>query len=205
MRSGLESGLPRILLLTDRTQLPPGADLVDTVGRCAEAGLKALILRELDLAEAARVALAHEINRRIRDHDVMVISARRWLPGADGVHLSSAQSPRDVAPARFYGRSCHASDEVRRAAIDGAAYLTVSPVAATESKPGYGPPLGADGVRRLTDVALGIPVFALGGVTPDNVRAMRRAGAHGVAVMGGVMRSHNPVETFRRLQEGAET
>lgn len=95
-----------------------------------------------------------------------------------------------------WGRSCHSTEEVRRAAEAGADYVTLSPFAATPSKPGYGPPLARE------DFAVGaVPVFALGGITVANAASAREAGAHGVAVMGEVMRSADPAGTVARLLE----
>lgn len=189
--------LPRVLLLTDRSQLPPGRDLVDTVAACVGAGLEAVVLRELDLPVRERRSLAGAV----ASSGVSVIAARTWLAGADGMHLASTQTSLDARLAPFHGRSCHDDEEVRRAVGGGASYLTISPVAATVSKPGHGPAIGAPGVRRAADLAGRVPVFALGGVDAGNARAMRDAGAHGVAVMGAVMRAEDPAAAFGQILE----
>lgn len=189
--------LPRVLLLTDRSQLPPGRDLVDTVAACAEAGLEAVVLRELDLPRRDREVLADALAAT----GVSVIAARTWLAGVAGVHLASAQTGLDARPAPFHGRSCHDDEEVRRAVGGGASYLTMSPVAATVSKPGHGPAVGGPGVRRAADLAGDVPVLALGGVDAGNAGAMRDAGAHGVAVMGAVMRAGDPAAAFGQILE----
>ena len=44
-----------------------------------------------------------------------------------------------------------------------------------------------------------IPVYALGGIDPSNAREAIDAGAHGVAVMGGVMRADHPAAVVQRL------
>jgi thiamine-phosphate pyrophosphorylase len=82
------------------------------------------------------------------------------------------------------------------AAAEGAAYATLSPYAATPSKPGYGPPLPTTAFAGHP-----IPVFALGGITPANVAEARAAGAYGVAVMGAVMRADEPAAVVRSLLE----
>lgn len=189
--------LPRLLLLTDRDQLPDGHDLVETVAACVEAGLEAVLLRELDLPEGERQGLARDLS----SIGVMVMTARTWFDGAAGVHLASTQTCLDARPAPLHGRSCHDEEEVRRAVDGGASYLTISPVAPSASKPGYGPPLGVSGVRRATELAGRVPVFALGGVDAQNAAAMRDAGAHGVAVMGAVMRAAAPAQVVARLLE----
>nr|WP_238345131.1 thiamine phosphate synthase [Actinopolymorpha cephalotaxi] len=188
-------------MLTDRSQLPPGADLVDTVVRCVRAGLRAVVLRELDQPDVTRDHLAKEIRRRTRGADVIVVSAHRRLSHTHGVHLSAGRPSLESRSEELLGRSCHDREEVRRAVAEGAAYVTVSPVAPTESKPGYGPALGVDGLRRLVDEARGTPVFALGGVTAAGAATMPAAGAYGVAVMGAVMRSADPAAAYDRIRD----
>lgn len=181
--------LPRLLVLTDRRQLPPGRTLTETIAACASAGLTHVVFRELDLPDDERETLAVDL---LRIPGLVLISARTAVPGAMGMHLAAAQSPIEG----FHGRSCHSEDEVRRAG--SAAYVMVSPAAPTDSKPGYGPPLGAMGVRRLA-AAAAMPAFALGGITPDNAALLTAAGAYGVAVMGSVMRADDPADVVHRL------
>ena len=185
--------VPRLLVLTDRRQLPVGRTIEDTVVRCAEAGATTVVLRELDLAATERAELAATLAGHVQ-----VVSARTALAGATGVHLAAHQ-PVGAAGGVAHGRSCHDDDEVARAGSEGAAYVTVSPVAPTASKPGYGPALGLDGVRRAVAAAGGTPVLALGGVRPSAVADLRAAGAHGIAVMGAVMRAADPATVVSRL------
>ena len=192
-RAGGSVTTPRLLVLTDRRQLPSGRGLVEAVARCAEAGASIVVLRELDLSEHERSALAD-----VLAGCVQVISARTALASASGVHLAAHQSIGE-ADGLMHGRSCHGEDDVARAVGEGACWVTVSPVAITASKPGYGPPLGTDGVRRAVAVAGGTPVFALGGVEAGSVADLRAAGAYGVAVMGAVMRAAKPAAVVSRL------
>lgn len=186
------SAVPRLLLLTDATQLPPGRTLVGTLTACARAGLRDVVVRELHRPEDERAAIVAEalgLGLRVR-------SARTPLPGAVGVHLAALQAVEE-AGGLPHGRSCHDRDEVRRAAAEGAAYVTLSPFAATASKPGYGPALPPAAYAGHP-----LPVLALGGVTPQSLASALGAGADGVAVMGAVMRSPDPAEVITRLLEG---
>ena len=92
---------------------------------------------------------------------------------------------------------CHSVAEVE--AAGDADFVTVSPVAPTLSKPGYGPSLGVAGVRAAVEAAGPVPVFALGGVTAQNARSFREAGAYGVAVMGAVLRAEDPLAVVADL------
>ncbi|MFT4082596.1 MAG: thiamine phosphate synthase [Nocardioides sp.] len=95
---------------------------------------------------------------------------------------------------RWRGRSCHTRGEVARAAVDGFDYVTLSPYAASESKAGYGPPLGAGALAGHP-----LPVFALGGIGPHNAAHALAEGADGVAVMGAVMRAEEPAAVVTAL------
>lgn len=186
--------VPRLLLVTDRRQLPGGRSLEEVVRACADAGARWVWVREHDMPLTQRTAL---VDRLARIPDVVVLAGRRGHPGAAGVHL---QSGAEVPPGTgFHGRSCHDEGEVRRAVADGAAYVTISPVAVSTSKPAHGPPLGTAGVARAVAAADGVPVLALGGIDPENVVRFVAAGAHGVAVMGSVMRADDPARVVRQL------
>lgn len=147
------------------------------------------MLRELDLPETERAGLA----ARLIAVGATVIAAHTPLPGCVGVHLPA----RAPVVGGFFGRSCHSAAEVRAAAAEGAAYVTLSPYAASESKPGYRPIDPAE-----FKVQIGIPVYALGGITPANAADALAAGADGLAVMGSAMRAEDPgavVTTLRTL------
>ena len=77
--------------------------------------------------------------------------------------------------------------------------MTLSPIFASASKPGYGPALG---LERLGEVAAAspLPVIALGGIEDEgSVRACLDAGAAAVAVMGAAMRAADPAPLLARL------
>jgi len=184
--------VPPLLLLTDRTQLPPGRALFEVVRAARYAGLTHVLVREHDLDPASRRRLVEELTAL---DGLTVLSSRVLVPGAAGVHLAEHQ---DAAGHGWFGRSCHDAQGVARAAHEGAAYATLSPFAATASKPGYGPPVPEG--EYVGDH--GIPVLALGGVDPTNAAAARAAGAQGVAVMGCVMRADDPGAVVRGLLDG---
>jgi thiamine-phosphate diphosphorylase len=183
--------LPRLLVLTDRTQCT--GPLADAVAAAVEAGARAVLLREKDLPAHDRAALAAAMAEILAP-----VGGTLVVAGGDGgaaVHLS-AREPFPAARPALVGRSCHDAAEVAAAAAEGSDYVTVSPVFPTRSKPGYGPPLGPAGLAELTRDTP--PAYALGGVRPAGVPACRAAGAYGVAVMGAVMREPHAVADFLR-------
>ena len=181
--------LPPLLVLSDRAQC--SGSLVDAVAAAVGAGARAVVLREKDLPEPRRTELAEQLRAVLAPvgGELVVAGAR-----GDAVHLSASDAfprPRPV----LVGRSCHDAAEVRAADAEGCDYVTLSPVFATASKPGYGPALGLQGLAALTAIARA-PVYALGGVQPPDVAECLAAGASGIAVMGPVMRTPQVVADY---------
>ncbi|SFO56646.1 thiamine-phosphate pyrophosphorylase [Geodermatophilus obscurus] len=176
--------IPRLLVVTDRTQAP--APLVDTVAAAVTAGARAVWLRDRDLPVAERAALAAGL-RAVLDPvgGLLVWGGAAGAPAGLPVHLTAADPFPAVRPP-LVGRSCHSAADLARAAAEGCDWVTLSPFAPTPSKPGYGPALGTAGLAALVRGAP--PVLALGGVRPGDVAGCLAAGASGVAVMGPVMR-----------------
>jgi thiamine-phosphate pyrophosphorylase len=192
-----------VIVFTDRRQAR--RPLADVVRAAVEGGARLVVLREKDLPDGERVALAARLRAVIAPLGGLLSRAGR-VAGPDGRHLAAADpwppddagpagddGPRDDAgPRGVIGRSCHDAASLAGAAAEGAAYATISPVFASRSKPGYGPPLGLATLRELCAGAA-LPVYALGGVeTAEQAADCRAAGAAGVAVMGAVMRAADP-------------
>jgi thiamine-phosphate pyrophosphorylase len=172
--------IPRLVLLTDRSQLRLGRGLVRTVRECADAGLRAVVVREHDLAPERRRALV----RTLAEIDgLTVLSSRIPDRAAHGLHLAAHQPPPHRAR---WGRSCHSHADVARAAELGASWVTLSPYAASASKPGRA------NLPATAYVGHPVPVLALAGIDTTNAADAIAAGAHGVAVMGAVMRAAEP-------------
>jgi len=185
--------LPRLLVVTDRTQA--AGPLADVVAAAVDAGARAVLLRDRDLPDVERAALAADLRAVLDPVGALLVTAGGHGSGAmhPAVHLAAAEPFPDPRPA-LVGRSCHSAAELVQARTEGCDWAFLSPVFPTASKPGYGPALGVEGFARLRP--LGPPTYALGGVGPDHVTALLAAGAHGVAVMGPVMRDPAVVRDY---------
>lgn len=104
-------------------------------------------------------------------------------PDAAGLHLpwhkAQQLESRPVPEGVWLGISCHNASEINHAVALGADYVTLGPVKPTATHPGAAG-LGWAQFRDLVAWAP-IPVFALGGLEPVDLDAVRQAGGHGVA------------------------
>lgn len=122
--------------------------------------------------------------------------------GADGVHLGQDDMPVAEArallgPAPLIGLSTHSPGQVDAAAV-AVDYIGVGPVHATPTKPGR-PAVGLELVAYAAAHAR-TPFFAIGGIDPANVSAVRDAGATRIAVVRAVTEADDPARAAAFLK-----
>ncbi|MDG4828463.1 thiamine phosphate synthase [Solwaraspora sp. WMMD1047] len=197
-----------LLLVTDRSQAR--RSLTSQVAAVVRAGVRWVLLRERDLPGDRRRALADRLRTILDPVGGRLIVAGPDPLGGTAVHLPAPALGGPPALAGqpglggglLVGRSCHDATELARVTTED--YVTLSPVFASRSKPGYGPALGPAGLAELSGRSR-VPVLALGGVeTPERVAACVAAGAAGVAVMGALMRADDPGGLARTLLAAAD-
>lgn len=194
--------VPRLLVVTDRRSVSAGRTLCQVISAAVAGGASTVLLRERDLPDVDRRLLADEVLELLAPVGGLLIWAAPATPNAVGVHLRSTD-PLPAERPRLLGRSVHTPAEASSSVECALDYVTVSPVAPSMTKPGYGPPLGCHGVGQTVAAAgPGLPVIALGGVDATNAGGFVTAGAHGVAVMGGLMRAADPAEQVAAILAG---
>jgi thiamine-phosphate pyrophosphorylase len=175
------------------------AALLAEAARWIAEGIDFIQLREKDLPAAALATLARnllETIARAASPTRLLINSRPDIAlatGAHGVHLTA--SPNELSPIQIRDLflsaraskplitlSCHTLSEVHRAyplQVDAILFAPVfeKPLAEGENLPGQ----GLDQLRAAFLAADPIPVFALGGVTPENAPDCLKVGAAGVA------------------------
>jgi thiamine-phosphate pyrophosphorylase len=172
----------------------------------------AVQLREKDLQGGALFALARELRAVTRDHGARLLVNDRLdvalAAEADGVHLPANGLPADaarrlLAAVGLIGVSTHSAAEVAAAKVKGADFVLLGPIYDTLSKRRYGAPLGLTPLASAA-AAAGLPVFAIGGITPERVAEVRAAGAHGVACVGAVMSAADPAAAVDAILDALE-
>jgi thiamine-phosphate pyrophosphorylase len=189
----------RVYLITDR-RIPSGGDLLGTVTKALQGGVRAVQLREKDLPARDLFLLAERMRERTAEYGArLFINDRADIAravGADGVHLGVLSIPprearRLLGPQAVIGCSAHNAQELRQAREGGADFVTFGPVYPTPSKDPFGAPVGVPALAEACRTA-GIPVFALGGIGPGNLEEVARAGCFGVALISGVLGAADP-------------
>jgi len=150
-------------------------------------GLRLVQLREKHLPREALRELALRMLPSLQAHGAkLFLNADVELAqevGADGVQLTAAQlaALHERPSVNWCGASCHNMDELRRAEVLGCDFALLGPVLPTLSHPGA-PHLGWEKFSRIVAGA-SIPVYALGGLTHDDMQVAWHHGAHGLALL----------------------
>jgi 8-oxo-dGTP diphosphatase len=152
-----------------------------------DAGLSLIQLREKNLSRdelrelALRVIkLAHEYGAKVLLNGDVALAHE---VGADGVQLTSTQLTEltERPTLEWCAASCHSAKELRRAEALGCDFVVLSPVLPTKSHPGA----VHLGWENFAAIAAGssVPVYALGGLTHDDMQTAWQHGAHGISLL----------------------
>ena len=172
--------------------------------QCLEAGVRLIQFRIKEIDKEAYRSLAVASVALCKQYDaVLMLNAEPAFAeeiGADGVHLNTermmALTRRPWSEDKWIAGSCHNEKELLHACKLGLDFVVLSPVLATPSHPGE-PFLGWETFRALTEKST-IPVFALGGMHPENVSTAFENGAQGVAVLSPIWKAENIAEQVKR-------
>ena len=197
----------RLICVTNR-KLVRG-DFLERLKEIARQRPAGILLREKDLTPEEYRKLAREVQSICKKAGVPCIlhsftGVAEELE-ADALHLPLPLLRKlpgeDRGRFRQLGASCHSVADAREAQSLGCTYITAGHIFDTDCKRGL-PGRGLDFLREVCG-AVTIPVYAIGGIAPENVAQVRRAGAAGACVMSGAMTCADPETYFTTMKERA--
>lgn len=183
--------LPSLYLITGPDPQEPAAFLA-RLAVVLERGLRLVQLRAHGLGDEDYARLARSAFELCELHGARLLlnhnpGLTHDLP-CHGLHLTSSRlaklETRPPGANLWIGASCHDARDLARAAAVGLDFVVLSPVAHTSSHPGR-KPIGWEGFAALADKAT-LPVYALGGLTRQDLAAAIGYGAQGIAAIRGL-------------------
>ncbi|KAF8135557.1 Hydroxyethylthiazole kinase family-domain-containing protein [Boletus edulis] len=188
-------------------------------GKALEGGVTIVQVREKKADTAEFLHIANESKHLCTDYGVPLIINDRvdiaLAVDADGVHLGQTDMPVRVArsllpPGKIIGVSCNSVDHVKKAVEDGADYVGIGAVWATNTKQLTSPVLGVRAVGPMLSALDGTSVkaVAIGGIKSSNVLRTLHGSVSttghrldGVAVVSEIVSSREPSKSARKLKE----
>lgn len=194
-----------IYLVTDDGCLQ-GRALIDCVCEALEGGVTLVQYRAKTASSAEMYAEALQLKALCDSFNVPLIINDRldiaMAVGAAGVHLGQDDLPcaaarRILGEDYLIGVSAHNPAEAKAALQSGADYLGCGAVFGTATKADV-KKLGTEGLTAICREK-GLPVVGIGGVTADNYREVRAAGADGAAIVSGILAQPDIRATVRAI------
>lgn len=185
-----------------------GRDIMEVVVAAVAGGVTMVQYRNKSGDMAQIHAEAAMLTELLKTFDVPLIINDyvdvAFAVGAGGVHLGQGDVPADVARAQLgemaiIGQTAFTKEQLE--AVDPAVvdYIGTGPFYETKTDKGK-PVLGAEIFSALIQSAP-VPVVGIGGITPDNARAVIDAGANGVAMMRSISEAEDPQAAAQRFTE----
>ena len=129
---------------------------------------------------------------------------------ADGVHLGlsdmNVQDARVIlGKDKIIGGTANTLEDVLQRTAENCDYIGLGPFQFTATKQNLSPILGLEGYRLIIEQInaknILIPIYAIGGITLENVEGLMKTGVHGIAVSGLITQSKNPSQLINQLNE----
>ena len=183
--------LPVLCFVASSAHVKDG-DVVAAVSDAVAGGATMVMLREPGMAAGTLAGLATRVRAITRGRALLVIHDR--VDVAQAVEADGVQLAEDGLPTRavrglmgkytVLGRSADDHATALQATVEGAEWVLAGPIYKSATQPDEKP----TGPKLLSDIVedSSIPVFAIGGITVDNVPEVVKAGAAGIAVLSGI-------------------
>lgn len=177
-----------------------------------EAGCKWIQLRmkgyqDEEILNAAKAAMElcekHKATFIVNDH-VSIAKAVK----AHGVHLglqdtSIAEARKVLGNDKIIGGTANTLEDVMIRIEEGCNYMGVGPFRFTNTKKNLSPVLGTKGyikiISSLHTEQNKIPIYAIGGITENDVSDLMKTGIYGIALSGALAMEDNKKEIVERL------
>ena len=185
-------------------------NFLEQIEKIAVAKPSGIILREKDLMEEAYKMLALSVMEICQAYGVRCIlhsfvNVARDI-GCRAVHLPLPVLKNEAANLREFeiiGASVHSIEEAIEAERAGASYITAGHIFVTGCKQSLAP-RGLTFLRNISK-KVHIPVYAIGGITPENTNEAVNAGAEGVCIMSGFMQCEDPLKYMKSFKMNDST
>jgi thiamine-phosphate pyrophosphorylase len=191
----------------------PQTEFKTLVGQLLTAGVKMIQLRDKQANTALLCDRTKIITQQAQQHAELTAGKRCIVlvndradvavaANADGVHLGETDLPvnlaRKVGGHEFIiGRTAHSIDEAKQAVRDGADYLGVGPCYPSTTK--QFKEFASETFLRDVSEEIRLPVFAIGGITSDNLDRLIHLGVKRVAIASSITGAADPGEESRRI------
>lgn len=168
------------------------------IEKLAKAKPKAIVLREKHLPESDYEDLAKKVIEICNRYNTQCI-LHNFPNVAEKLNHKALHLPLQVLATltdkeksqyKILGASCHSVEDALKAEKLGCTYITAGHIFDTDCKKGL-PGRGLDFLKEVCK-SVSIPVYAIGGISSDNILMVKNSGADGGCIMSSAMNCPEP-------------
>lgn len=188
--------MSNIIVITNSTICKE--NFLSRIEKLAKAKPTAIILREKHLSQNDYEDLAKKVIEICNRYNTQCILHN--FPNVaeklnhDALHLPlcilSTLTDKEKSQYKILGASCHSVEDALKAEKLGCTYITAGHIFDTDCKKGL-PGRGLDFLKAVCS-SVSIPVYAIGGISSDNILMVKNSGAKGACVMSSAMNCPEP-------------
>jgi thiamine-phosphate pyrophosphorylase len=176
----------------------------DNIQKVLDAGVKWIQLRLKEANPVEILSLAEKVKNRCQSYQATFIVNDHVeiakIVDADGVHVGLEDMPvkevrKMLGENKIIGGTANTLQDVLERVNEKCSYIGLGPFRFTATKKKLSPVLGLEGYRQILETLhksnIQFPVFAIGGITPDDIPALKQTGIYGVAMSSALTHCNN--------------
>ncbi|MBZ4041753.1 thiamine phosphate synthase [Flavobacterium hibisci] len=184
------------------------------IHQALDAGCKWIQMRFKNQTFEKRFALAEAVKKLCEEYlATFLVNDDALLAqkiAADGVHLGLTDMSIPAARAilgdtKIIGATANTFEDVLLQTKNGCDYIGLGPFQFTETKEKLSPILGAEGyvsiLNKMKSENITTPVYAIGGISLENLEHLMETGIHGIAVSGMITKSRQKEKLVQQLND----
>ncbi len=186
---------------------------LNNIRQVLDAGCSWVQLRFKNAAKHEVIPLAEKVKELCRTYDAtFILNDYPQLANqmdTDGVHLGLLDMPINDARAllgneKIIGGTANTLSDVKQRIQEGCDYIGLGPLRFTPTKEKLSPILGISGyqiiLEALKEEEVQIPIYAIGGITLEDISALTACGIYGIAVSGILTQHPNKKQLIKNLK-----
>jgi thiamine-phosphate pyrophosphorylase len=181
---------------------------VDIARIAIKGGADMIQFRDKNMSSSEMIDTTNEIKKICSKYNITFIINDRvdvaMIVDADGVHLGKEditieEGRKLFGKDKIIGGTAHSLGQAMNAQKNGADYIGFGHIFETQSKLKTTKPKGLDSLKKVV-LATKLPVLAIGGINISNTLSVMQTGVYGIAIIGGVLKSDNPILAVKILK-----
>lgn len=160
---------------------------------------------EVELTARKALDLCNAYNAKLFIDDHVEVCRRT---GAAGVHLGKldmrpSEARHILGNGFLIGGTANTFEDILYIYKEGADYIGLGPLRFTSTKKNLSPVLGFEGYRAIVsccrEAGLRLPIWAIGGITADDIAEILQTGVKGIALSSAILNATNPIEETKKI------